>query len=228
MEHFDYVICHFDESHAEWAKLDWYTKVVRFSAHGQGKMWFFKRVITPWLVAPYQYVHFVDSDAGSPPEQPFDLWAYERTLLAHGVVLGQPAVTDKVKSTVHDLCKQHPGVVLRWTTFVENGPLFSIHVQDGGFQGLWEMVDSVAVSGYGVDMGWCPYLCEKKGFNPQRTCAVIDMHPIDHLDTHSATGRAYAGGKEYADFGNKEWEAYGRALGNIRNWQNPKVLQTVL
>lgn len=38
LRHFDYVICHFDESQHEWAKLEWYSQVVRFSAHRQGKV----------------------------------------------------------------------------------------------------------------------------------------------------------------------------------------------
>jgi hypothetical protein len=34
--------------------------------------------------------------------------------------MGQPAVTDKTKGTVWEICREHKGNVLRWTTFVEN------------------------------------------------------------------------------------------------------------
>lgn len=48
--HFDYLVCHYDESQAAWAALPWYKHAVGFYAHRQGKMWFFKRALTPWLV----------------------------------------------------------------------------------------------------------------------------------------------------------------------------------
>ena len=41
-ERFDYLICHYDESQAEWAALPWYKQAVGFYAHRQGKMFFFK------------------------------------------------------------------------------------------------------------------------------------------------------------------------------------------
>ena len=41
----------------------------------------------------YRYIHFVDSDAGSPTEKPFDLAAYEAVLDEHNVMIGQPATS---------------------------------------------------------------------------------------------------------------------------------------
>lgn len=41
-ERFDFLICHYDESQAEWAALPWYKQAVGFYAHRQGKMFFFK------------------------------------------------------------------------------------------------------------------------------------------------------------------------------------------
>jgi len=41
----------------------------------------------------YRYVHFVDSDAGSPAERPFDLAAYEALLDEYNVMIGQPATS---------------------------------------------------------------------------------------------------------------------------------------
>lgn len=58
-------------------------------------MWFFKRALTPWLAENYGYVHFVDSDAGSPDERPFLLQDYEDFLAEHKVMIGQPAISDK-------------------------------------------------------------------------------------------------------------------------------------
>lgn len=55
-EHFDFLVCHYDESQAEWAALPWYRHAVGLYAHRQGKMWFFKRALTPWLVQEYEYV----------------------------------------------------------------------------------------------------------------------------------------------------------------------------
>ena len=46
-------------------------------------------------VQGYRYVHFVDSDAGSPEERPFDLREYEDFLARHKVLIGQPAISDK-------------------------------------------------------------------------------------------------------------------------------------
>lgn len=79
----------------------------------------------------------------------------------------------------------------------------------------------MSVSGYGVDLAWCAYLYEQKGFDRSRTCAIVDAHPIDHLgtgvvefvirdceqcthnsysytytDTHSATAQTFGGGEE--------------------------------
>lgn len=223
LQHYDYVICHFDDSQAEWSKLDWYKHAVGFRANRQAKMWFFKRALSPWLVQGYEYVHFIDSDAGSPPEQPFHLAEYEAKLIEAGVVLGQPAVTVKEKSSEHLACRQQAGSRLRWTNFVENGPFFSVHVPDHAFSKLWEMVNPAAVSGYGVDIFWCAYLSEKYGFPRHRTCAVVDDHPIDHLDTRSATGQSFGGGREgkgeeqhgYAFFGFREWAHYGQVLSGV-------------
>lgn len=259
-DHFDYLICHFDESQAEWAALPWYKRAVGFYAHRQGKMFFFKRALTPYLVQEYEYVHFIDSDAGSPVPAnatttddadattttgdatitdnatagPFSLWAYERVLRAHRVVMGQPAVTNKAKTSAHPICRQEPDLLLRWTTFVENGPLFSLHVPSGGFASVWEMVDPLSVSGYGVDLAWCSYLYEQKGFDRSRTCAVVDAHPIDHLDTHSATSQVFnAEGEEgreldYYTWGRIEWRRYARLVGRgLQDWKRLDVLRRV-
>lgn len=67
------------------------------------------------------------------------------------------------------------------------GPLFSVRVAQNTFKSVWEMVNVNAVSGYGVDLAWCPYLYEQMGFRRDRTCAVVDSHPIDHIDSHSGT-----------------------------------------
>ncbi len=54
-ESFDYMICHFDESQAEWAALPWYKQAVGFYAHRQAKMFYFKRALSPHLVQEYEY-----------------------------------------------------------------------------------------------------------------------------------------------------------------------------
>jgi len=41
----------------------------------------------------FRYVHFVDSDAGSPPEHPFNLTTYENFLFDHDLLIAQPAIT---------------------------------------------------------------------------------------------------------------------------------------
>lgn len=153
---------------------------------------------------------------------------------AHGVVVGQPAVTNKTKTSAHPICRQEAGSLLRWTTFVENGPLFSVHVPSGGFDSLWEMVDPLSVSGYGVDLAWCAYLYEQKGFDRSRTCAIVDAHPIDHLDTHSATAQRFGGGGssgeelDYYTWGRIEWRRYYRIVGRgLQDWQRQRVLRRV-
>ena len=40
----------------------------------------------------YKYVHFVDSDAGSPPDHPFHLEDYDAFLGRHNIQLGQPGI----------------------------------------------------------------------------------------------------------------------------------------
>lgn len=196
-----------------------------------------------------QTVHFIDSDAGSPALKdtkdtdtdtdygPFSLWAYERVLREHRVIMGQPAVTNKAKTSAHPICRQEPNSLLRWTTFVENGPFFSVHVPSGGFASVWEMVDPLSVSGYGVDFAFCPYLYEQKGFDRSRTCAIVDAHPIDHLDTHTATSQVFAGvnaeGKEWREFdyftwGRIEWRRYARLVGRgLQDWKRMDVLRRV-
>lgn len=37
-------------------------------------------------------MHFVDSDAGSPPSRPFNLTQYENFLSDHGLLIAQPAI----------------------------------------------------------------------------------------------------------------------------------------
>jgi hypothetical protein len=83
------------------------------------QMYFFKRVLSPWMVRNYDYVHFVDSDAGSPADHPFDLWEYEKVLKAHDVPLGQPSLSAKTQN-YWPLVHQNKTYVLRWTSFVEN------------------------------------------------------------------------------------------------------------
>lgn len=170
-----------------------------------------------------------DTNAG-----PFSLWAYERVLREHRVIMGQPAVTNKAKTSAHPICRQEPHTLLRWTTFVENGPLFSVHVPSGGFASVWEMVDPLSVSGYGVDLAFCPYLYEQKGFERSRTCAIVDAHPIDHLDTHSATSQIFrTEGKEgqkldYYTWGRIEWRRYARLVGRgLQDWKRLHVLRRV-
>jgi hypothetical protein len=67
------------------------------------------------------------------------------------------------------------------------GPLFSLRVAQDTFRHVWDMVSPNAVTGYGVDMAWCHYLHERKGYRPERTCAVVDAHPIDHIDSRTGT-----------------------------------------
>lgn len=180
-------------------------------------------------------MHFIDSDAGS-EDGAFSLWAYESVLRAHSVVLGQPAVTNKAKTSAHPICRQEPNSLLRWTTFVENGPLFSVHVPSGAFASVWEMVDPLSVSGYGVDLAWCAYLYERKGFDRSRTCAIVDAHAIDHLDTHAATSQRFGsgGGEErteqldYYTWGRMEWRRYARIVGRmLQDWKRLDVLRRV-
>jgi hypothetical protein len=94
-KHFDYVIFHFDDSAGEWIKFPWYAKAIGITVRTQAKFWYYKRFGHPWLVMGYRYVHFVDSDAGSPEEKPFILRDYEDFLAQHGVMIGQPAISKK-------------------------------------------------------------------------------------------------------------------------------------
>lgn len=187
-----------------------------------------------------RYVHFIDSDAGSPVDAEegdgFSLWAYEAVLREHGVLLGQPAVTNKAKTSAHRICRQEPHSLLRFTTFVENGPLFSVHVPSGAFASVWEMVDPLSVSGYGVDLAWCAYLYEQKGFDRSRTCAIVDGHPIDHLDTHAATSQTFGGANkekgqgelDYYTWGRMEWRRYAKTVGRgLQDWKRLDVLRRV-
>ena len=52
--------------------------------------------LLPSFLPSFRYIHFVDSDAGSPPERPFNLTAYENFLANHDLLIAQPAIT-KVK-----------------------------------------------------------------------------------------------------------------------------------
>lgn len=107
-------------------RFDWYARVVSVTALGQAKMWYYKRFATPWLAKGYRYVHFVDSDVGSPANHPFDLAEYEEFLHAHQVLLGQPAVSLEGRSSTVPSSRVHPDTLFRWTAFVENGPLSSV------------------------------------------------------------------------------------------------------
>ena len=86
----------------------------------QAKIWYYKRFATPWLVKGYRYVHFVDSDTGSPPEHPFDLAEYDDFLHEHEILLGQPAVSLKGRSSDIPSSRVHNQTLFRWTAFVEN------------------------------------------------------------------------------------------------------------
>jgi hypothetical protein len=115
----DYVILVFDKSMAEWEKLPWYDSAVFVHVHRQAKFWWFKRFVQPWMVRGYRYIHFVDSDAGNPPGQQFDLGAYEEVLAERDVKLAQPALLDGPHTSVWAVPRQKTDLLMRWTNFIE-------------------------------------------------------------------------------------------------------------
>ena len=58
---------------------------------------------------------------------------------------------------------------------------------------------------------------------------MVDAHPIDHQDTHTATGTAeYRDGFDYAHWGRFEWDRYHRTLGHmLLDWQEQRTLHTL-
>ena len=60
------------------------------------------------------------------------------------------------------------------------------------------MINPDYVSGWGVDAAWCPYLTDVCGFPKDATCAVVDVHYIDHLNSQTASNLQFRG-KGYND-----------------------------
>lgn len=54
------------------------------------------------LIPSFRYIHFVDSDAGSPPDRPFNLTTYENFLSDRDLLIAQPAIT-KVKKAKEEV-----------------------------------------------------------------------------------------------------------------------------
>lgn len=125
-------ILNFDETHLAWEnRFQWYKHTVGITAQQQAKLWFYKRFAAPWLVKVlnkgmafpercyffpfkvrrrfqlqgYRYVHFVDSDAGSPREHPFNLETYENILEKHMILIAQPAVARGGRYGLEDVLK---------------------------------------------------------------------------------------------------------------------------
>jgi hypothetical protein len=114
------------------------------------------------------------------------------------------------RSSDHGICQVHEDTLLRWTSVVENGPLFSVAQEAYGC--FWEMVDARSVSAWGVDTAWCPYLYEVCGFPKDGSCAVVDVFYIDHLDKKTASANLYRG-QEYWKYGFAEWDRYKKTVG---------------
>ncbi len=85
-------------------RFDWYKYVVAVTAQNQAKFWYYKRFASPWLISNHRYIHFVDSDAGSPPEHPFDLSVYEQFLWERDLMIAQPAVSLVGQPSDHKVC----------------------------------------------------------------------------------------------------------------------------
>ena len=110
-----------------------------------------------------------------PQEQPskttkenyyFYLPQYEQLLSQYDVKIGQPAVSKGGRSSDHHICRKDEDLnsLLRWTTFVENGPLYS--VQGGkAYQCYWASLGWDKVSGWGPDSSWCLWLVDVCGFD---------------------------------------------------------------
>ncbi|GAB5030706.1 storage protein [Nannochloropsis oceanica] len=209
LDNFDYVLMHFDDSATEWNQFDWYKHTVGITAQNQAKFWFYKRFASPWLVSGYRYIHFVDSDAGSPPDRPFNLTTYENFLSDRDLLIAQPAITKVGRSSDHKVCQVHNHTLYRTTSVVENGPFYSVSQQ--AYACYWEMIDSNAVSGWGPDVCWCQYLHEVCGFPLESACSIIDAFPLDHLDKKTASAHKFRG-KDYWQYGFEEWASYEKRM----------------
>lgn len=110
------------------------------------------------------------------------------------------------------ICRVHKDMLFRWTSVVENGPLYSVAQE--AYDCYWRVLSPNMVSGWGPDTAWCPYLYDVCGFPKEGTCAVVDVYYIDHLDKKTASGQQYRG-RNYWDFGFEEWALYKEAVEKV-------------
>jgi hypothetical protein len=69
-----------------------------------------------------------------------------------------------------------------------------------------------------------------KGFERERTCAVIDKYPIDHLDTHTGTSKENKyRGEPYGHWGIIEWNNYKEQWGPLlkQDWDEKLDFEAV-
>lgn len=176
-ERYDWIICTYDA--ADWWTFAWFANVTVVRVRQQMKFWFYKRLVTPWIMQTYSFVHFLDADVGAHRHYGFDPVGYEAILSAHRIPLAQPALST---ATNHLIVRHVRGAhVGRWTDFVECGPFFSVAAH--AYRCFWQYMSAHAVSGQGMDLLWCRWLAHACGYAESRTCAIIDRYPVPHLDT---------------------------------------------
>jgi hypothetical protein len=114
----------------------------------------------------------------------------------------------------------NPRSLLRWTTFIENGPFFSISRE--AYPCAWGFMSPRHVTGWGFDFGVCLYLTDVCGFDPREACAVVDAHPVEHANTHTASSKSFRG-MTYNDKGFQDQLEYGSRVAPRLNSPFPKT-----
>lgn len=135
------------------------------------KWYYFKKYITPQLMARYQYLWYWDDDVGL---DQFDVDGFYSLLTKYDLQLAQPAIWGR---TPHPVCKVHnessnPTLIGRWTDFVE---VMVPVIHQSVWECIWSLQEDNFTTGYGYDTMWSMYC------NITRI-AIVDLWPVTHID----------------------------------------------
>ncbi|KNE56819.1 hypothetical protein AMAG_02593 [Allomyces macrogynus ATCC 38327] len=175
LDQFAFMIFHWDN--ATWYEYDWYRHVTAVRALGQTKYWFAKRYLTPDVVQVYDYIWLWDDDIEL--DASFDPVDFTRILKDFNVHFAQPSLLHGEHGLQGNVVHKRKGSDIgRFTSFVE---VMIPIVSRGAWPCAWRLIPWDARATWGVDNVWYP-VCGAYGY-----CrfAVIDAHPVKHMDTRT-------------------------------------------
>jgi hypothetical protein len=197
-EHFSYVFSVYDKS--DWSEEPYFSDVTWIYTTKQMRLWALKRFLLPAVTSAYEYVWCIDEDA----EIHFDPLEYIEKCREYSVDFSMPSNLNRGVNwpVTH---KSDENTLLRWVDFVECGPLWVASAKAWPY--VWDSISPEVVSGYGIDLRWCPYY--DSHIPDFSGCAIWDGFGMNHLNTHSASEGP--GGNSYDP--NAETAVYSSRLG---------------